>query len=191
MVAIPAHDEAERIGACLAALAMQRDDRGAPMPAGSFSVLVLANNCRDATADLCRAFAAVAPFPLHVVECTLAPGEAHAGAPDAAPWTRRPTCWNAGPGRDGVILTTDADSRAGPTWVSATLAAFAQGADAVAAYIDADPNEYLALGAGFLARGRLEDRHLLARGRALCRARPPQPRPLAEPIASIPAPGSR
>ncbi|WP_245501052.1 glycosyltransferase [Lichenibacterium minor] len=160
VVAIPAHDEAERIGACLAALAMQRDDCGAPMPAGSFSVLVLANNCRDATADLCRAFAAVAPFPLHVVECTLAPGEAHAGGARRRAMDAAADLLERGPGRDGVILTTDADSRAGPTWVSATLAAFAQGADAVAAYIDADPNEYLALGAGFLARGRLEDRHL-------------------------------
>ena len=159
VVAIPAHDEAERIGACLAALAMQRDERGAPMPAGSFSVLVFANNCRDATADLCRSFAAVAPFPLHVVECRLPREEAHAGgarrrAMDAAAdlLTREAT--------RGVILTTDADSRAGPTWVSATLAGFAPGIDAVAGYIDADPNEYLALGAGFLARGRLEDVYL-------------------------------
>ncbi|WP_237482132.1 glycosyltransferase [Lichenibacterium dinghuense] len=158
VVAIPAHDEAERIGACLAALAMQRDGRGAPMPEGSFSVLVLANNCRDATAGLARAFAAVAPFPLHVVECVLPPAEAHAGG------ARRRAMDAAAdllpPGRGGVILTTDADSRAQSCWVSATLAAFAAGVDAVAGYIDADPSEYLALGAGFLGRGRLEDRYL-------------------------------
>lgn len=156
MVAVPAHDEEERIGACLAALAMQRDEGGAPMPRGSFSVLVLANNCRDATAELCRSFAAVAPFPLHVVECRLPPEQAHAGgarrrAMDAAAELLPP---------GGVILTTDADSRAGPTWISATLASFVPGVDAVAAYVDADPNEYLALGGGFLRRGRLEDLYL-------------------------------
>ncbi len=160
VVAIPAHDEAERIGACLAALAMQRDERGAPMPTGSFSVLVFANNCRDATADLCRAFAAVAPFPLHIVECRLPPEQAHAGGARRGAMDAAADLLARDPTRGGVILTTDADSRAGPTWVSATLAGFAPGIDAVAGYIDADPNEYLALGAGFLARGRLEDVYL-------------------------------
>ncbi len=159
VVAIPAHDEAERIGACLAALAMQRDGRGTPLTEGGFSVLVLANNCRDATADLARAFAEVAPFPLHVVECRLPPGEAHAGGARRRAMDAAADLLARDTGR-GVILTTDADSRAGPTWVSAMLAGFAPGVDAVAGTIDADPNEYLALGVGFLARGRLEDRYL-------------------------------
>ena len=160
VVAIPAHDEAERIGACLAALAMQRDGRGIPLPTGSFSVLVLANNCRDATAELCRSFAAVAPFPLHVVECRLAPDEAHAGGARRRAMDAAADLLAQDSTRSGVILTTDADSRVGPTWVASTLAGFQPGIDAVAGYIDADPNEYLALGAGFLARGRLEDVYL-------------------------------
>ena len=160
VVAIPAHDEADRIGACLAALAMQRDALGAPMPTGSFDVLILANNCRDATAAHARAFADVAPFPLHVVECRLPPSEAHAGGARRAAMDRAAELLSTGPSRDGAILTTDADSRAQPTWVSASLSGLAGGADAVAGYIDADPNEYLALGAGFLRRGRLEDRFL-------------------------------
>lgn len=159
-MAIPAHDEAERIGACLAALAMQRDERGNPLPAGSFAVLLLANNCRDETAALARTFADVAPFPLHVVECRLPPAEAHAGGARRAAMDRAADLLEDGPGRNGAILTTDADSRAQPTWVSATLAGFAPGVDAVAGYVDADPNEYLALGSGFLRRGRLEDRYL-------------------------------
>ena len=159
-MAIPAHDEAERISACLAALAMQRDERGAPMPVGSFAVLILANNCRDETPALARAFADVAPFPLHVVECRLPHAKAHAGGARRAAMDHAAALLEDGSGRDGAILTTDADSRAQPTWVSSTLAGFVSGVDAVAGYIDADPNEYLALGAGFLRRGRLEDRYL-------------------------------
>lgn len=160
IVAIPAHDEAERVGDCLAALAMQRDACGAPVPSGAFAVLVLANNCRDATADIARAFAAGAPFPLHVVECRLPAPQANAGGARRAAMDRAADLLDGGQERRGVILTTDADSRAQPTWVAATLAAFAPGVDAVAGYIDADPNEYLALGPGFLRRGRLEDRYL-------------------------------
>ena len=160
IVAIPAHDEAERIKDCLAALAMQRDRSGIPLASGSFSVLVLANNCRDETAEMARAFAEVSPFPLHVVECRLPPSEAHAGGARRAAMDRSADILEADGAGDGVILTTDADSRAQPTWVAETLAGFAPGVDAVAGYIDADADEYLALGAGFLRRGRLEDRYL-------------------------------
>ena len=160
IVAIPAHDEEERIGAALAALAMQRDPAGVPLPEGCFSVLVLANNCRDDTAAAARAFADLAPFRLHVVECRLPPDQAHAGGARRAAMDRAADLLEAGEARDGVILTTDADSRAQPTFVSATLAEFGPGIDAVAGYIEADAGEYLALGAGFLRRGRLEDRYL-------------------------------
>ena len=160
IVAIPAHDEEERIGAALAALAMQRDAAGAPLPAGSFSVLVLANNCRDATVAVARAFADVAPFPLHIVDCQLPPAEAHAGGARRAAMDRAADLLAVEDAQDGIIVTTDADSHAQPTFMAATLAAFVPGVDAVAGYIEAHAGEYLALGAGFLRRGRLEDRYL-------------------------------
>lgn len=160
IVAIPAHDEEDRIGDCLAALAMQRGPDGAPLEPGRFSVLVLANNCRDGTAAVARAFAEAAPFALHVVECLLPPGEAHAGGARRAAMDRAAEILEAEGAVAGLILTTDADSRAASTWVAATLASFGPGIAAVAGYIDADATEYLALGAGFLKRGRLEDRYL-------------------------------
>lgn len=167
VVAIPARDEHERIGDCLAALAMQRDRAGFPLEAGIFDVLVLANNCSDETALAARSYAARVPFDLHVVECRLPPGEAHAGgarrvAMDqaAALLTGRGKRTADYAVRDGLILTTDADSCVQPTWMAANIAAFGEGVDAVAGYIDADAGEYLALGAGFLGRGRLEDRYL-------------------------------
>ena len=94
---------------------MQRDRQGSPLPAGCFSVLILANNCRDGTALAARSFADVAPFPLQIVECRLPPSEAHAGGARRAAMDRAADLLATGAARDGVILTTDADSRAQPT----------------------------------------------------------------------------
>lgn len=160
VVAIPAHDEEDRIRSCLAALAMQRDLEGAPLAAGAFEILVLANNCRDGTADAARSMAAGLPQSLHVVDCLLPPSQAHAGGARRVAMDAAAELIEGRTAIDGVILTTDADSRAQPTWVAASLSGIAAGADAVAGYIDADADEYLALGPAFLARGRLEDRYL-------------------------------
>jgi len=167
VVAIPARDEHERIGDCLAALALQRDRAGFPIAAGTFDVLVLANDCGDETARSARSYAGRVPFGLHVVECRLPPGEAHAGGARRVAMEQAATLLTGGGNRtgrlaerDGIILTTDADSRVQPTWMAANLAAFETGVDAVAGYVDAGAGEYLALGAEFLDRGRLEDCYL-------------------------------
>jgi cellulose synthase/poly-beta-1,6-N-acetylglucosamine synthase-like glycosyltransferase len=54
IVIIPAKDEAANLPVTLAALAAQVDAQGQPLPAGSFEVIVLANNCQDATASVVR-----------------------------------------------------------------------------------------------------------------------------------------
>lgn len=179
IVAIPANDEAERIGACLAALITQRDRFGAPVEAGCFEILVFANNCTDGTADVVRALAAASPHPIHIVAETLPPEHANAG------WARKRAMDLAAvrlgeAGRHGgVILTTDADSCVALTWISATLEAFAGGADCVAGYIDAHPAELVRLGPDFLRRGRLEDRYLraVAEIHARCDPKPHDPWP--------------
>ena len=160
IVAIPAHDEVERIGACLAALAMQRSASGLPLAPHAFGVLVLANNCRDATAEVARSFAGRMPFPLDVVEHRLPDDSSHAGGARRVVLDLAADRLARSPGGDGILLTTDADSRVGASWVAANLAAIGAGVDAVAGYVDAEPDEYLALGRGFLDRGRMEDRYL-------------------------------
>ncbi|GGE13935.1 hypothetical protein GCM10011529_20430 [Polymorphobacter glacialis] len=138
-VAIPAHDEAERIAACIAALAAQ--PRAADRIAG---VIVYANNCRDDTAAIARA--CPAPFPLIVVEAEHPPERAHIG------WARRGAT-DAAIARlteigrpDGIVAGTDADSRVATGWLAAMHAAFAAGADAVAGAIDIDPDDDASLG---------------------------------------------
>ena len=61
---------------------MQRDEAGAPVPEGAFEILIFANNCNDATADMARSFAALMPHPVKVIEEQLPPGTLSAGWPD-------------------------------------------------------------------------------------------------------------
>jgi GT2 family glycosyltransferase len=160
IIAIPAKNEADRIAACLAALVMQRDHRGEPIAAGKIEIVVFVNNSDDATAAIAGQLASVSPHPIIVVEETLGPDKSSAG------WARKRAMDIAADrlanmaAAPAFLLTTDADSRASPTWVAATLAAFEQGADCVAGTIDADPSEIVALGTAFLTRSRLEDRYI-------------------------------
>lgn len=179
VVAIPANNEGERLALCLAALAGQRDELGAPLADTAFEVLVFANNCTDQTAAIARHLRDDLPFPLTVVEETLSPERATAG------WARRRAMdeaadhLTAAHRYDGLILTTDADSVVAPTWIAATLRAVAEGADAVAGYVDGMPAEKLGLGSAFLTRGRREEGYLrvIAEVYAVCDPRPHDPWP--------------
>ena len=179
VVAIPAHNEAPFIADCLAALALQRDGTGAPITQGSLEILVFANNCIDETVSVVRGASLSIPHPVRVVEEHMPAGHLNAG------WARKRAMDLAAMRLaevapiNGLILTTDADSRVAPTWLAATLHEFGKGVDCVAGYIDAIPGEYIALGGTFLGRGRLEDAYLryIAEIYARCDPRPHDPWP--------------
>lgn len=179
IVAIPAKNEAERIGDCLAALALQRDGGGRPLAAGTFSVLVYANDCTDDTAGEVRRCDAVSPHRIEVVCEKAPPGQGNAGRARRRAMDHAADRLEAAGQRQGILLTTDADSCVALDWVSATIKALAGGVDAVAGYVDGQPSELLGLGAAFLRRGRLEDEYLgcAAEIDALCDPRPHNPWP--------------
>jgi glycosyltransferase involved in cell wall biosynthesis len=137
VVTIPAKDEAATIARTLAALAAQRAPNGTPLEPASFEVLLFANNCRDATAEIACAFAARARIAVDVAQAWLSAEHAHVGTArralmDAA--VRR----FAAAGREGLILTTDADSIVTPRWIANTCAEMT-GVDAVTGRIVLDP----------------------------------------------------
>ena len=177
VVAIPACNEADRISNCLAALAVQHDGSGRPLKPGVFAVLVLANNCTDSTVAVVQGMQDLLPFPLVVIERSFAPPESNAGCARKAAMDAAVALFGEhGP---GIIFTTDADSTVNSTWVANSVAAFDAGADAVAGYIEAQPEELLSLGPAFLRRGRLEDSYLsgIAEVMALCDPQPHDPWP--------------
>lgn len=149
VVAIPVYNEAERIGACLEALAAQQG-----IGAGGLSVVLFLNNCTDDTAQLVTALRPILPIPVRVIERDFV--DANAG------WARRAAmeaaaAWLEEAGAaDGVILTTDADSRVPADWVARNLAAIAGGADAVAGRIMLDEADAKRLPAALHARGAVE-----------------------------------
>jgi len=155
VVAVPAKDEAERLPACLSALDKQIDERGRPLPSGTFGVVFFVNNSRDDSAEIIRRASLHMSVEVRVVEAKLPCELSHAGgarrmAMDlAAAWLgERSAC-------EGVLLTTDADSRVAPDWICANLKAFAQGAEVVLGQISLD-EEGDRLSAALHVRGKLE-----------------------------------
>jgi cellulose synthase/poly-beta-1,6-N-acetylglucosamine synthase-like glycosyltransferase len=188
-IAIPARDETERIGDCLASLAAQREALGEGFISGPFCVVVFLNGCNDCSFDIAAQMAPLLPYPLRIFDGDLPPNLNHAGGARhvamalAADWIEE-----AG-GGSGYILTTDADSRASPTWIADTMAAFRRGVDAVAGRIELDRADEAALSAALRARGVLEEKYetLLTEIFARLDPRPhdPWPRHASEPGASL------
>ena len=147
VVAVPVKDEVERIGLCLDSLASQDD-----VDYAEVAVVLLLNNTTDGTAEQVRALAPHAPYVTWMRQVDLPGGYANAG------WARKLALDAAAdlvaPG--GALLTTDADTLVNSDWIAANLRELADGADAVAGYVMADPMELMQLDAGVLDRGRLE-----------------------------------
>ncbi len=131
---IPVRNEAERIMACLHALA--RQDYKAP-----FDLVLLLNNCTDRTAELVRAFRAEPAFRMHIYARHFPEDQASAGyARHVAMRIARDL---AGP--TGVLLCTDADTAVPANWIRSNLHAITGGADAVAGRTVMDDEDFRAL----------------------------------------------
>ncbi|MCX5211676.1 glycosyltransferase family 2 protein [Kitasatospora sp. NBC_00240] len=146
-VIVPAYQEEARIGDTLTALARQHDQ--------DFTLLVVDNGSTDRTAEIARAFAAAAPFPVQVlvepekgVGCAVDTGFRHAVAQG---------------GR--LLARTDADCVPQPTWTAAARIALTEAPGLVCGRILARRDEHGPLGrAGF--------RVLVATAAAFGRIRP-------------------
>jgi hypothetical protein len=154
-VVIPAHDEAGHIARTLTALAQQRRPDGSPLPPDTYDVLVYANNCVDATAEVARRTAQrFADRAIYVAEDWLPLNIAHVG-------TARRNAMNFAAERfaragiaDAILAATDADTAAAPTWLDRTIHEM-QAADAVMGRILVDPADLATLSPG--TRRRLEE----------------------------------
>lgn len=155
IVAIPMKDEAERLPACLGALAGQRGSTRRSLARGAFGVVIFANNCHDGSAEVARSAAPGLPFPVRVFEASLLPDFAHAGGARRAAMDLAETWLSEQDEPEGVILTTDADSRVAPNWIADNLTAIEAGADAVLGRVGLDEDSDL-LPLALHARGDLE-----------------------------------
>jgi cellulose synthase/poly-beta-1,6-N-acetylglucosamine synthase-like glycosyltransferase len=155
VVAIPVKDEEQRLPACLIALAAQRGRHGGPLDPGCFGIVVFANNCRDGSADLAGSLGQRLSLPIRVVEASLPLVAANAGNARRAAMDIAEAWLGEERVPDGVILTTDADSRVAADWISKNLSAIDDGADAVLGGIALDEEGDL-LPEALHRRGQLE-----------------------------------
>ena len=141
-VIIPAKDEVATLPATLAALAAQTTLAGHPLPAGSYEVIVLANNCLDETAAAVRRQACRFPqLALHIAELCLPAAHAHVGRARRLLMDEACARLEQVGQPAGIIASTDADTRVAPTWLAATQAEVAAGADAVGGRILTEAEE--------------------------------------------------
>jgi hypothetical protein len=127
-IAIPARDESGRIARCVDRLMGLAADPRHERPV----VVVLANNCEDATARIAAARGAV------VVSVRLPAERAHAG------WARRLALEAAASHlreHNDALVCTDADTRVAPDWLARTFDHLDRGWDAVAGLARLDPRE--------------------------------------------------
>jgi len=133
-IAVPARNEADRIGACLAGLTVASDFAREVDTA----IVVLVNNACDNTAERARAFGRQGCGRVIVKPVILSPEKAHAG------WARRLALDAAADllcGPDDLILSTDADTVVAPDWIMRTLTHVNAGWDAVAGLARLNPAE--------------------------------------------------
>jgi hypothetical protein len=145
-VILPARDEGGRIEKCLLALVHQIDVRRVPINPGRYEVIVLANNCRDDTAALARAFGRRHPqLALHVVVLHFSPEKSFVGFARKLLMDEAYRRFHLLGRPQGIIASTDADTFVEPTWLAGILQEIDAGADAVGGRIVADPSERLLL----------------------------------------------
>lgn len=141
LVVIPARNEAARIASCLGALGRQGAD-----------LLVVANNCTDATAQIAAAHGAA------VLDCHIAAGGVGAARRLGLAEAMRMA---AGEGTDlRAVLTSDADCLVAPDWLEANLRHLDAGAAAVCGWVLPIAEEHALLPPLLLHRAALEDRFL-------------------------------
>ncbi len=133
IVVVPARDEQDRIDACLLALAGQRG-----IDSSSFEVFLVLDHCHDDTRGRALASAAASARPTPTILESLIPGVGHARRAGMDAACRR--LLDAGV-PDGLIATTDADSRVAPDWLAVQLPPAATGARAIGGSIELDLDE--------------------------------------------------
>jgi glucosyl-3-phosphoglycerate synthase len=140
MVVVPARDEEARIVSCLQALAGQT--------ISSFETIVVLDGCTDATEEATRRTAAGLGLIVHLIS---GPGEGSGPARRLGMDLAAERLIAAG-APDGLIASTDADSRPTSRWLERQLAHVRAGARVVAGRVELDPAERLELPVGVLRR---------------------------------------
>jgi glycosyltransferase involved in cell wall biosynthesis len=153
-VVVPARDEERRIGACIEALAVQEG-----IEPEEYELVVILDACEDATAEVVAA--AAERWPELRLQAISGPGRG-AGFARALGMDVGCARLEAVGAGEGLLASTDADTRVPPEWLARQLEAIAAGAEAVGGRILLDAAEAAALPAAVIARREAELRRRTA-----------------------------
>ena len=131
-IIVPVKDEALNLTGMLDALRLQVDPFGNAIPHSLYEVLLLANNCTDHSFALAAEYQKKYPlFHLHTAEITLEKHEAHIGTVRRLLMDEAYQRFEVLNNPDGIIISTDGDSRVDSCWLHYIFAEFDSGCDVV------------------------------------------------------------
>jgi glycosyltransferase involved in cell wall biosynthesis len=131
-IIVPVKDEESNLTEMLDALRQQVDPIGNAIPAEYYEVLLLANNCSDHSYALARSYQERYPeFHLHVEEIFLEKPHAHIGTVRRLLMDEAYQRFQILDNPDGIIISTDGDSRVDSCWLHYIFTEFEAGCDVV------------------------------------------------------------
>lgn len=143
-IVIPVRDEAEHLGQTLDAFTNQIDWQRRPLNPSVFEIIVLANNCRDGSAQAARDWGKLNPqINFHVAEISLPQKYANVGFVRQMLMNEAYRRLQSNRSGGGIIATTDGDTRVAPDWIMATIKEIGCGADAVGGRILIEDKELM------------------------------------------------
>ena len=141
-IIVPVKNEEDNLYGMLDALRLQVDPRGIRMQPRLYEVLLLANNCSDRSFEMAKLYQQKYPdFCLHVAEITLEKEHAHIGTVRRLLMDEAYHRFQILDNPDGIIISTDGDSRVDSCWLHYIFAEFDNGCDVVGGRIISDYSE--------------------------------------------------
>ncbi|HAV03227.1 MAG TPA: glycosyl transferase, partial [Chryseobacterium sp.] len=157
-VVIPARNEEQYIWACLDAFVHQTDLNGQPLNRALFEVLVLVNNSTDCSAEIVRDFQRRnTNLQLFMAEVTLPKPNANIGFIRKA--LKTVAYHRLRKQGDGLILTTDADTKVARDWLAQNQNEIDNGAEVVGGRILLRKDEFQSLDTGTQALYFLDEQY--------------------------------
>ncbi|CAN5250313.1 glycosyltransferase [soil metagenome] len=141
-IVIPVRDEADYLSKTLDSFINQTDFQNSPLDSSLFEVIILANNCRDNSAEIVKNRQKKNPnFNLHCAEINLPDENANIGFVRRLLMNEAYLRLKSNKFGGGIIATTDGDTCAAPDWIINIADEIENGADAVGGRILIDENE--------------------------------------------------
>ena len=141
-VVVPVRNEAHHLVKTLESLRLQQDTFGQPLDPTLYEVLVLVNNCTDASLAVAQCYQKRYPhFSLHLADIQLPVPKANIGTVRRLLMDEAHRRLTSVGNREGIIASTDDDTVVDPQWLWHIMAEIEQGVDAVGGRILTHPDK--------------------------------------------------